>query len=255
MINKIITFGLLLFFVACANKRVKVLYAKPKALGAVLQVGIVAHDSVWEGRQGSNLRAYLQQNGQYTCLHIQPADTVYFAGWHRNLVYLNLAVQDKKLLDERTFGQTSQYIAPLPTDTTKWTEVAAYIWKHEKERLRIYTFGFEATQASVLEKWIAKHYAFRLRVLPAFQVWKHTPDMLWLKTEKGTKKHIYICKMPQENSVQIPKELENKNTQYVSKILSKNGYQIGYFIEKTPKKEYTQHLEMEAILETWQIIR
>lgn len=234
---------------ACQNERVKVLYAKPKALGAICEVGIVAHDSIWEGRQGKNLRAFLAKNAPFTCLHIQPEDTVYFVGWHRNLVYLNLSKQEKNILDERAFGQTSQYITRSPADTNRWENITAYIWKQEKQRLRDYKYSFEASQSTVLEDWIAKRYPFRLRLPPELQVWKRSPEMLWLKADRGEERHLYISKTAKKNILFLPTEFAGKD--YITHTVWKKGYQATFFAPRLLDKEKMQLLEMEAILETW----
>ncbi len=260
----LITFSL----VACQNKRVKSLYAKPKALGAIGEVGIVTHDSIWEGRQGRSLRTFLQKDALFTCLHIQPTDTIHFAGLHRNLVYLNLASHDKRefhekrgtfqhldnmLVDERAFGQISQYITRSPTDTTHWEKICQYIRQHEISRLRTYTYGFEVSQSTVLERWISTHYPFRLRVLPEFQVWKKSSQMLWLKTDRGIEKHIYIFKISEQVADCLPKGYTTKH--YVMHTIWRNGWQAVMFmpilmpIDK--RKEALQHLALGAILETF----
>lgn len=232
---------------ACQNKVVKELYAKPKSLGNVLELGIVAPDSIWQGRQGLFLRTYLHQTGTYTCLPIAPEDTIHFVGLHRNLVHLLTHAQagkEKTIINQRAFGQTTQYIT-LPLDSAKIQKMLHFIWQQEKERLRIYKYSFEAFQTTALEHWVGKHYPFKMRILPEFQVWKHTPDMLWLKTDRGEEKHLIISKTKPLPAFPVSKFIVQKHAH--------KGYQLAMV---TPKKERNlpaQRLEMEALLETFEI--
>ncbi|TAE11583.1 MAG: hypothetical protein EAZ95_13475 [Bacteroidetes bacterium] len=240
----------------CKNKRVAFLYAKQKALGKVLEVGVVAPDSVWQGRQGAYIRAFLARTNVYTCLHIQPEDTVHFAGLHRNLLHILPARVGKltRLLDQRALGQTTQYLpfspAPSPTDSLRLAEALAYVWQEEKARLRTYTFTFEDAQSSVLERWVGKHYPFKMRLLPTFQVWNHaSPTLLWLKTDRGEEKHIYITASKQENPALLPPIYQAEK--YTLKTIWRDGFQITFLIRKDTKKTLAHLLEMEALLETW----
>jgi hypothetical protein len=238
--------------VHCQNKRTKILYAKPKALGKWLEIGVVMPDTAWYGRQGAFIREYLAQTKTYTYLHISPEDTVHFAGLHRNLWYVSPLYVGKfrQEKDQRAFGQTAQYFALLPTDTATLEKALAYVWKQEKERVRDYKYTLEEGQATALEKWVGKRYPFKIRILPEFQVWQHSPTSLWLKTDRGAEQHIYIAKSAQPNPQLLPKVPHLKNIEV--KTNWHKGYQMVFLATRSKENPALQRLEMEAIVDTFQ---
>jgi hypothetical protein len=233
----------LLLLVQCKNKHAATLYAKPKALGKPLELGIVAHDSVWKGRQGVFLREFTARGDTFSCLHISPEDTAHFAGLHRNLLYIGSPTPPRKLLDQRAFGQTSQYYTRL--DSTRLREALAYVWEQEKERMRTYTFAFVEGQSTALERWVGKHYPFRLRILPEFQLVKGAQDVLLLKTDRGAEKYIFIAKQPQK----IP----FSPAQYWIKQAKKGRYHLVFAIKKGRTAPALAYLEMEALMDTFRV--
>lgn len=253
----------------CQNKNMAELYAKPKALGTWLEVGIVAQDSVWKSPFMDSLRRHWQDSLGYPCLPIAPEDTIHFAGLHRNLVYINLSKKTFQTLDAKALGQTAQYIQLDTASATQWENIRAYIWKHEKERLRVFKYAFEAHQSTALERWVAKRYPFRVRLLPELQVWKQTQTSLWLKNEKGAGKHFYFVQTPTAGKAILPFKsvqnftalparyasftegtfyYDNKAYQFVSTW--KKGYQATLIFETKTFRNTLQRLELEALLET-----
>jgi hypothetical protein len=226
----------------CKNKHVATLYAKPKALGRLLEVGIVANDSIWRGRQGEFIRKFVAKGDTFSCLHISPEDTAYFAGLHRNLLYLNLPTRPQRVLDQRAFGQTSQYIA-LPLDTTRLQEALAYVWTQEKARLRDYTFAFTEGQYTALERWVGKHYPFRLRLLPEYQLVRHTPASLWLKTDRGIERHIFIS--------QKQEKLPISSAHFWVRQARKGAYFLTFARKKDKTNPILAYLEIEALMDTF----
>ncbi len=253
----ILLFLLLWISASCENRHMTILYAKPKPLGKVLELGIVAHDSIWQGRQGELLRKYALEKGIYTCLPITPADTVHFAGLHRNLIHLAYppapaqAGKVQKVLDQRAMGQTTQYV-PLPLDSAKIADMLQYVWAQEKVRMCTYMYAFEATQSTALERWVGKHYDFKMRIPPNFQVESsyQNPPLLRLKTDRWTESHIVIVKTPAPASFPA---LSLSLQEYIWRTVWQKGYQAHIFIKKEKAHLPTLQLSAEALLETFEV--
>ena len=224
--------GFILFFCfICAcnhrNKHLVALYGKPRALGKVLQVGIVCSQEMWGSSVGDSLRFWLAKDTiffdnhitekRFSYLHILPEDMRHFPKYHRNLLYI-FGTQDLQYLDtiqrknaqakeeylflkeEIAKGQISVY-ANFGTISKqeitkklakKWTQITKYWWENERQAMRDKVFNFEMHKISPLEQWIEKKYGILYRVPINFLPYYITKNSLIFQDKNAPKMKVFL---------------------------------------------------------------